>query len=355
MTNMLNANSFELQDWLKDASAEELQPYVYSYDFSENYDEDNPVHSNWMTIVDIYAAYLSDGIKGAQPDYEEAFRLLEITAYVGHRLMGYANLAEMYELGKGIAVDFSRARELYNVVIEDAEQKKLRTPYAEFAAERLQSMEEKTNNFSMRIFDRPSTNFNTAKVRGHISSGVVSNDDKVLMVGAQGRTKAKVLQIFNENYEISSAAEGEDVTLVLMQEADGLHFYGGDYVCSIGYNLTNLKKDGGVSTSIAQNATEKEYLEEYKCMLADGEIGERERKSLNRLCERLGLSSTRAAELEAAAMGKPLSKEEQEYLDEYREMLADGGVRDRDRRTLQRLAQRNGISDARTRELERLA
>ena len=91
-------------------------------------------------------------------------------------------------------------------------------------------------------------------------------------------------------------------------------------------------------------------------MLEDGEIGPRERRSLDRHASRLGLSAERVAELEAyIGNGQSLSEEEQEYLDEYREILADGDIRDRDRRALERLAQRNGISASRAAELEKLA
>lgn len=355
MANMLNANSFELQDWLKDASAEELQPYVYSYDFSENYDEDNPVHSNWMTIVDYYAAYLSDGIKGARPDYQEARRLLEITTNIGHSLQGSVNLAEMYELKRGVSLNFPKANDLYELVTASAMYYDEETGLSKFAWERLDAIKERTDSFSMRINTLKSLTTNTNLVGGEISSGVVSNDDKLLIETDSGRMQAKVLSITCMNQERASAEEGETILLSIVSDGRIPSLKEGDMVYSINYNFSKSRNAEYSNSSTDINTSEQEYLEEYKCMLADGEIGERERKSLNRLCERLGLSSARAAELEAAATGKPLSKEEQEYLDEYREMLADGGVRDRDRRTLQRLAQRNGISDARTRELERLA
>lgn len=113
----------------------------------------------------------------------------------------------------------------------------------------------------------------------------------------------------------------------------------------------NIKQDTKGSVS----SVEQEYLDEYKCMLEDGEIGARERKSLDRLIARLGLTAQRAAELEASVGISDLSAEEKEYIDEYREILADGEIRDRDRRALERLAQRNGISASRANELEKLA
>lgn len=100
---------------------------------------------------------------------------------------------------------------------------------------------------------------------------------------------------------------------------------------------------------------ETEYVEELKFVLEDGIIGDRERRSLERLRNRLGISASRAAELEASVSHSSLSEEEQEYLEEYREIIAEGDIRDRDRRMLERLAQRNGISPSRAKEIERLA
>lgn len=100
---------------------------------------------------------------------------------------------------------------------------------------------------------------------------------------------------------------------------------------------------------------EQEYLEEYKEILAEGEIRERDRRMLERLAQRNGISASRAAELEASVCQSSLSEEEQEYLDEYREILAEGDILPRDRRILERLAQRNGISPSRAKEIERLA
>ena len=102
------------------------------------------------------------------------------------------------------------------------------------------------------------------------------------------------------------------------------------------------------------DSSEKEYLEEYRFMLEDGDIGDRERRSLERLRSRLGISNTRATQLEALINNVSLSDKEQEYLDEYKEIRAEGEIRDRDRRSLDRLAQRNGISAQRMQELEKM-
>lgn len=100
---------------------------------------------------------------------------------------------------------------------------------------------------------------------------------------------------------------------------------------------------------------EQDYLDEYKCMLEDGDIGERERRTLERLRNRLSLSAEKVAELEKTVCPTPsLNEEEQDYLEEYKSLLEDGEIGERERRTLERLRTRNGISAERARELEAL-
>ena len=110
-----------------------------------------------------------------------------------------------------------------------------------------------------------------------------------------------------------------------------------------------------VNTSVLINASEKEYLDEVKaCLEDDGEITARERRLLDKLCSSLGISATRAAELEALAAGKPeLTESEKEYLDEYKACLEeDGVISERERRLLDRLAKSLNITPERAHEIE---
>lgn len=116
-----------------------------------------------------------------------------------------------------------------------------------------------------------------------------------------------------------------------------------------------------LSTFVETNTTittvltpsEQEYLEEVKFTLEDGEIGPRERKSLERARIRLGLSEARTAELEASLAPK-LTEEEKEYLEEVKAMLEDGEIGQRERKSLERTRIRLGISEERAKELETL-
>lgn len=111
--------------------------------------------------------------------------------------------------------------------------------------------------------------------------------------------------------------------------------------------------DSNASPSLTEGETE--YLNEYMEMLSDGEISDRDRRFLNKIMKANGISPERAAQLESMVTSPSLSEEEQEYLDEYKEIIAEGEITARDRRFLEKLKKANGISDARAKEIEALA
>ena len=106
-------------------------------------------------------------------------------------------------------------------------------------------------------------------------------------------------------------------------------------------------------SALPQSLTEEEseYLEELKaCLEEDSEISVKERRLLNRLRDRLGISEERAEELE-----KPqLTEEEQEYLEEYKACTEEGELSPKEIRLLNRLRINLGISEERAKELETL-
>ncbi len=107
----------------------------------------------------------------------------------------------------------------------------------------------------------------------------------------------------------------------------------------------------------ASNENEGEYLEYYKDIIEDyGEIGPKERKRLEKDRIRLGISEARAKELEASCVQNKLSEEEKEYLGEYKEMLEDyGSISNRERKRLDKMRSRLGISESRAAELEKMS
>lgn len=122
---------------------------------------------------------------------------------------------------------------------------------------------------------------------------------------------------------------------------------------------------GAIGTSHTQSnssaksqltSDEEEYLTEYKaCLEDDGVITDRERRLLDRIRKSLGISEERARELEASCTAPSFTEEEQEYADEIRACLEEGGcISDRERRLLNKLRISLGISEERANEIEAL-
>lgn len=116
--------------------------------------------------------------------------------------------------------------------------------------------------------------------------------------------------------------------------------------------MNNILKQGQAETV---SPSEKEYLEAVEvCFEEDGEITNASRHLLNKLRLKLGITDHRASILEQQVVsGHSLTDEEREYLDEYRECYAEGSsISNGERRLLNRLRDKLGISEDRCRELE---
>lgn len=127
-------------------------------------------------------------------------------------------------------------------------------------------------------------------------------------------------------------------------------------VLSIKVKFAPLSQLTGNQSQVSSilTSSEKEYLDELKATLEDGEIGPRERKSLERARMRLGISEARAAEIEASVSAPKLTNEEKEYLDEVKAVLEDGEIGPRERKSLERTRNRLGISEERAKEIEKI-
>lgn len=118
-------------------------------------------------------------------------------------------------------------------------------------------------------------------------------------------------------------------------------------------NTSDRTVSSGTSYSLSDS--EAEYLEELKECLENGEISKGERRLLEKLRIKLGITEDRAADLEQLCLTPKLTEEEQEYLVEYKECLAAGGaIFAGERRLLNRLRDKLGISEERANELENL-
>jgi len=125
---------------------------------------------------------------------------------------------------------------------------------------------------------------------------------------------------------------------------------------SLGLEAANERIEELCSSSDMLTPEEKEYLKELKlCLEEDNEISLRERRLLDRLRTKLNISEERAKELEESLKAPQLTEDEQEYLEEYKLcMEEDGEISSKERRLLDRLRDKLGISVERAKELENI-
>ena len=175
--------------------------------------------------------------------------------------------------------------------------------------------------------------------------------------GMQYALKAASLGDADAMYELGEIYELGKGVEVNSQEA--LQWY--QKAADLGYEDAIQKLSVSSSNNTASDvldlkSSEQEYLETIKTIYEeDEEISPRERRLLNRLREKLGISEERAKELEDSLKRPQLTADEQEYLDEYRALL-DGGnsISDKERRLLEKVRTMLCISERRARELENL-
>lgn len=217
-------------------------------DFSNEFNPEIGYHSRWLRCLERIAYAYLEG-EGTNQDYPKAFELTTKAANLGGMYSAY-NLGEIYELGRGVSVNKALALEWY---------------------------------------------------------------EKAFELGLEG-AKEKIDQLR-------------------------------------GITSTSTQKQTS-NSSISED--EQEYLEEVKmCLEEDNEISPRERRLLDRLRNKLNISEERAKELEESLKAPQLTEDEQEYLEEYKLcMEEDGEISSKERRLLDRLRDKLGISVERAKELE---
>ena len=105
------------------------------------------------------------------------------------------------------------------------------------------------------------------------------------------------------------------------------------------------------SNQMKLSDSEERYKEEVMFLLEDGVIGDSERRLLERKRLKLGVSEERAKMIEESC-APSLTEEEKEYIEIYKELVADGEITERKRKILQREAESLGISNQKVQELE---
>lgn len=196
-------------------------------------------------------------------------------------------------------------------------------------------------------------------IKGIVLSGLLGEDDNIVIDnGDDFVLLGKVVRLEDEDGQTSVISSNDYETIVYVKHID-INSIRADATVKIAIEqgISDKDFDAYLFGTGTNNEAEASYLSTYKEILEDydGEIGPRERKQLERERERLGLSTARAQELEASAnnTNHNLTDSEEEYLNEYKEMLTDyGKIGPRERRSLERSRIALGISEQRAQEIE---
>ena len=183
---------------------------------------------------------------------------------------------------------------------------------------------------------------------GRVWSGYIDieKDNKVVIVNDGNKYEATVFGTVMFNKLLGYAEAGDACGIML--EGVGVDDL---EVGAVIYKQSEYVESNG-QTPIT--ASEQEYLDMIKDCLEDGEIGMRERKLLNKIRVKNGISEERAKELEATLSAPQLTDEEKEYLEAFKDACEDGKISDKQRRLLEKLRVMYGITEERSRELEKM-
>ncbi len=264
--------------------------------------------------------------KGVQQDYGKAVDLFKKAADMGH-VFAQVDLAWCYSNGLGVKKDYTKAIDLFENAAKQGvavAQNNLGYMYEHgFGVE--QSYEEAVKWY------RKAVEQGYAKSKQHLGECYEKGN---------GITKD-----YNKALELYKEALGGTI---LDEEKEELK----EKIDSL-----TAKMQGKAPVSITQsNDNEQEYIETLKEIIAeDGEITDRERRLLEKLRTKLGISESRAKELEDKLANPSLTAEEQEYLDEYKSIATDGEITDKERKLLDKIRKMSGISEGRAREIEKMA
>lgn len=162
-----------------------------------------------------------------------------------------------------------------------------------------------------------------------------------LFAKASGSYDAKTDKTFSKTEEIEWEI---DMKFKPLQEFDNAY-------------VTNSQATDSIDQSLNSELSEDEiaYKEEVEFCLEDAsEIDTHSRKFLERKRQKLGLSETRAQEIEdmVKASLESFTDEEKEYMEALDDVIEDGAIPNNVRRLLERERKSLGISEERAKELE---
>ena len=187
---------------------------------------------------------------------------------------------------------------------------------------------------------------------GRVWSGIIKEGDRVVIVDSGKKNEAVVFGVgmynpVRKEFALFEEAEAGDACGIMLQDIDADNVQAGAVI----YKLSEYSKSANPTRN---TDSELEYLEMVKECMEDGEIGARERKLLDKIRVKNGISEERAKELEATLSAPQLTDDEKEYLEAFKDACEDGKVSDKQRRLLEKLRVMYGISEERSRELEKM-
>lgn len=164
-----------------------------------------------------------------------------------------------------------------------------------------------------------------------------------LFAKASGSYDAKTDKTFSKTEEIEWEI---DMQFKPLQDFDDANAYKAQAIA-----LTNQTQTADLSESELAYKEEVEFCLEDEC-----EISAHSRKFLERKRQKLGLSETRAQEIEGMVKASLVSftDEEKEYMEALDDVIEDGVIPDNVRRLLERERKSLGISEERAKELEEI-
>lgn len=323
--------------------------------FEEEYNSEIPMHKNWLDCLNFLGYCYGEGV-GTEIDYNKAFGYYYRCAKLSHPL-GMANLAECYEEGHGVVRNIKTALEWYKKAA-DAGVESAKEKLKEYEGVTISSFPEGSlskQDFYMDIEETFEIADRGVVVTGQVKSGCIEVGDKIILKNNQNNyskvCKITGIEMFRKLLDFCE--EGDNVGILLNEIKNKNEIPRGT---SVQYYNENDALENSPSLTESVTANEQEYLEELKaCLEEDNEISPKERRLLERLREKLGITPGRAKELEDSLKVPQLTDAEKEYLDEYKACLEeDSEITAKERRLLNRIRESLGISEERANEIEKL-
>lgn len=192
-------------------------------------------------------------------------------------------------------------------------------------------------SYSLHLSSSESVSMTSSKVQS------VKASFEYLVTKVSGTYDAKTDKTFSKTEEIEWEI---DMKFKPLQEFDNAY-------------VTNSQATDSIDQSLNSELSEDEiaYKEEVEFCLEDAsEIDAHSRKFLERKRQKLGLSETRAQEIEDMVKASLVSftDEEKEYMEALDDVIEDGVIPDNVRRLLERERKSLGISEERAKELEEI-